>query len=105
MAFVEGEDELDSEEEAAVEEARLALGFRSGVDKNKLYAEVLAPVTPDFSGVRWVHACAVAMVAMPLFHTMVAGAPVRGTAPSPQHTHTPPSPPFPPPPPPQANFL
>jgi hypothetical protein len=52
VAFVEGEDELDSEEEAAVEEARLALGFRSGVDKNKLYAEVLAPVTPDFSGVR-----------------------------------------------------
>jgi hypothetical protein len=52
VAFVEGEEDLDSEEEAAIAEARFALGYRPGVDKDKLYTEVLSPVTPEFGGVR-----------------------------------------------------
>jgi hypothetical protein len=53
---VDGESDLDSEDEEAVAEAQRALGIRPKVELDEVYREVMAPLPESGDGVRyWPH--------------------------------------------------
>ena len=56
-AVVEGEDDMNSEEEIAVEDAQRELGIRPRVEMDAVYREVLTPLSDHFSGLRYAVPC------------------------------------------------